>query len=167
MSFFRKPAKKQITQREIAAINNFHSLAYSGESVDIPAKRAKPVQHEHREQVAIMHWWRMQHNYYGLPLVALLSVPNAGMGRNAIQGARLKAEGVRAGVSDLFLAVPRHGKAGAWIEVKAIGGRESDVQAEFQTEMRRLGYRAVTVYGADEAIRFLKDYIGEPHGQQK
>ena len=160
----RQP-KPPMTRRMLAAINAFHAPAFGKEAPEIPAARAKPVQHEHREQVAIMHWWRMQHTVYGIPLIALLSVPNAGMGRNAIQGARLKAEGVRAGVSDLFLAVPRHGKAGAWIEVKAIGGRESDVQAEFQTEMRRLGYRAVTVYGADECIRFLKDYLGEPHGK--
>ena len=157
--------KKPITQRMIAAVNAFHAPAFGKQAPEIPAARAKPVQHEHREQVAIMHFWRMQHNYYGVPLCALLAIPNAGMGRNAVQGARLKAEGVRAGVSDLFLAVPRHGKAGAWIEVKAIGGRESDVQAEFQTEMRRLGYRAVTVYGADEAIRFIKDHLGEPHAK--
>jgi len=163
MTTFRKP-KAQITQRMIAAVNNFHSLASGRGPVDIPAARAKPVQHEHREQVALMHWWRYEHVRYGIPLFALLSIPNAGMGRNAVQGARLKAEGVRAGVSDLFLAVSRDGKHGLWIELKAMEGRVSTEQVTFLEGMRALGYAGTVCYGADEAIKFIKAYLGEPHG---
>lgn len=149
-----------ITRREIAAVNNFHSLGFKGEPVDIPAKRAKPVQREHHEQVAIVRWWMLAHKGFGLPEMALFATPNGGP-RNIIAGATLKAEGVRAGVSDLTLAVPRGKYHGAYIECKAKGGVLSPSQIEFQKQMEFLGYRAVTCYGAESAIAFIKDYLGE------
>lgn len=155
----RRPSKP-ITRREIAAIHNFYGPAFGHDAVEIPAKRAKSRDLEHKEQVALMHWWRLQHKIFGLPEAALLAIPNEGRGRNRISGARLKAEGVRAGVSDMFLAVPRNGKAGAWIELKSKEGRATESQVAFSTDVAALGYEAQFCYGAGEAIEFIKTYLG-------
>ena len=163
--FSRKP-KKQITQREIAAINNFHSLAFSGESVAIPAKRAKPVAHEHIEQTKVIRWWSDNRHAWQLPEIALYANANGGH-RHLLTAVKMKAEGVRAGVSDLTLAVARHGYHSAYVEMKAEHGVESEAQKSFRSEMEKLGHRCVVCYGAQSAIKFISDYLGEPHGQQK
>lgn len=160
----RRPSKP-ITQRQIAAANNFHSLGMRATPVAVPKARARPVQREHAEQTAIIRWWMLAHRGFGLPEIALFATPNGGP-RNIIAGARLKAEGVRAGVSDLTLAVPRGQYHGAYLEVKAQGGVVSPSQAEFQKQMEFLGYRAVTCYGAGEAIEFIKSYLGEQSAKQ-
>ena len=62
---------------------------------------------EHRLQCACVRWFRYQYPHHASLLFA---VPNGGR-RDAVTGARLKAEGVVAGVADLLLFVPtkQHG----------------------------------------------------------
>ena len=153
-----------MTKRLHSAIDNFHSLAFSGESVDIPAKRAKSRDLEHKEQMAVIQFWRYEHKRYGVPECALMAVPNGSL-RDIRVAVKLKAEGVRAGVSDLFLAVPRGKYHGCWLEMKSTEGRLQDVQHDFLAEMIKLGYAGRIGYGADDAIRQLKEYLGEPHGK--
>ena len=84
---------------------------------------------EHAHQVALMMWAASR-----LPIHPelrwLYAVPNGG-DRNPIVAARLKAEGVKSGVSDLCLPVARRGYHGFYIEMKKPGGKESANQIEF------------------------------------
>ena len=119
----------------------------------------KPVQpSEHQEQVAVIHWWRTAHKNYGLPEFALFAVPNGGS-RDIITASRLKAEGVRAGVLDLVLAVPRGIYHGAFIEMKAGYNKPSDKQQEFIEFLRAGGYQASVHWSADSAIAQIKEYL--------
>jgi hypothetical protein len=68
--------------------------------------------------------------------------------------------GVKAGVSDLFLPVPRGGFHGLWIEMKRVsGGRASKEQREWLGDMIRQGYAAQICYGWKEASEALKKYL--------
>jgi hypothetical protein len=69
------------------------------------------------------------------PGVVFIHVPNGGK-RRPIEAAIFKALGVRAGVSDLLLW--HDGKSFA-LELKAEGGRASEAQRQFLTDMERAG----------------------------
>ena len=71
---------------------------------------------EHSEQAALFRWAAMQSK--SIPALALLlAIPNGGA-RSLTTGGRLKAEGVKAGVPDIVLPVPRGSYASLWIELK-------------------------------------------------
>ena len=102
------------------------------------------------------------------PELALLHhIPNGGARSKATAG-RLKAEGVKAGIPDICLPVPKNGYGALYIELKvpenkALGvrkGRVSDYQAAMLKRLAGYGNRAVGCYGAEEAIRAIKEYIG-------
>ena len=153
-----------MTKRLHSAIDNFHSLAYSGESVEIPAARAKSRDLEHPEQVKVIRWWHDNHRAYGCPELSLFAIPNANK-RTQWGGERLKNEGMRSGVADLFLAAPLFPWGGAFCEMKSDEGSLSIAQSTFLYAMEMEGYFSAVCYGADEAIKFFSDYLGEPNAR--
>ena len=91
----------------------------------------------------------------------LLAIPNGDLRSKATAG-KLKAEGVRAGVPDLFLPVASRGMHGLWIELKrANGGRVSPEQEGWAKALIGQGYCVVVCYGADEAIQQIRGYLGK------
>lgn len=93
----------------------------------------------------------------------LLAIPN-GHKRSISEGKKIKKEGGRKGVSDLFFAFPivRQGTYiyhGLWIEVKTIKGKLSKEQKEWINLMRWMGYGAVVVHSLEEAIFYIKKYM--------
>ena len=76
------------------------------------------------------------------------------------QASGFTAEGVRAGVPDLFLAVPAFGYNGLFIELKKPkGGRVSDKQTEFISELSEQGYRVTVCHGFIEAKQAIENYL--------
>jgi hypothetical protein len=79
------------------------------------------------------------------------------------EGSMLKRMGVKRGIADFFLAIPRNGKAGLWIELKVGKNKPSKEQQAFLDRKAQRGYEAVCVWGTDaarEAISaYLKDYV--------
>ena len=73
---------------------------------------------EDMEQFALMQWARITRHNGGVIADWLIAIPNGGK-RNAGEAARMKKQGVKAGVSDLFLALPAKRFHGLWIEMKA------------------------------------------------
>lgn len=104
----------------------------------------------------------------GIPeLVWVFAIPNGGSrGKTKDEamrvGAMLKAEGVKAGVSDIFVPIPRHGRCGLFIEMKREdGGTLSDKQREFGSAMQAAGYGFVCCHGWLEAVKIIKQWLGE------
>lgn len=75
------------------------------------------------------------------------------------QGRILKRMGVRSGVADLFLSVPREAYHGAWIELKEGNGKPSKAQQDFLARMTVRGYMAVCVTGLDAAKAAIQTYL--------
>ncbi|MCL2071595.1 MAG: VRR-NUC domain-containing protein [Oscillospiraceae bacterium] len=95
------------------------------------------------------------------PELSLLhAIPNGGY-RPITTAARLKAEGVRAGVPDICLPVARQGYNGLYIELKAPKGRVQANQREWLQDLSEQGYKAVVAYGFEEARTVIEDYLRE------
>ena len=113
---------------------------------------------EEQEQAAIFQWAALMQGQY--PELRLLHhIPNGGQ-RNKATAARLKAQGVKPGVPDIFLPVSRRGYHGLYIELKRKkGGQLSEHQKEWLDALFKEGYLAVRCDGADEAIGIIADYL--------
>ena len=115
--------------------------------------------------MACVRWFNMQYpQYRGL----LFACPNGGA-RNLVTAAKLKAEGVVAGVADLLLLVPMFVKAkdDGWvntihalcIEMKTKRGYQSQAQKEWQKKVEAAGYRYVIVRSVEQFIKEINDYL--------
>lgn len=113
---------------------------------------------EHAEQVALMRWASMASGQ--MPELRLLyAIPNGGM-RNVVVARKLKAEGVRSGVPDLCLPVPRGTFCGMYIELKRRkGATVSDEQKSWIAELRANRYHAVVCHGWEMARVMIVDYL--------
>ena len=115
---------------------------------------------EEAEQAAIFEWATLMSSQFP-ELHLLFHIPNGGY-RAPATAAKLKAQGVKAGVSDLFLPVARGGFHGLWIELKRRkGGKLSPAQQDWLTEMRFQHYRAELAHGAEEACDIIYAYLTE------
>lgn len=79
----------------------------------------------------------------------------------AAQVAIDKRMGVKKGVPDLFLPVPRGVFAGCWIEMKTAKGRTSEAQRWWIEHLRQLGYRAEVCHGWEAAATTLMEYLSD------
>ncbi len=115
---------------------------------------------EDREQAALFDWAA----YYPR-LRWMYAIPNGG-NRNIREARRLVAQGVKAGVSDIFLPIVKRTAgghyAGLYIEMKrrkkSGPSRIRPDQADFVRDMKIEGYKAVVCYGAGEAIKVITEY---------
>ena len=123
---------------------------------------------EDGEQAALFCWARNEINAgRHLMLEWMFAIPNGGSrGSNKADamavGGRLKATGVKAGVSDIFLPWPIHNANGLFIEMKRADGKPSDVskaQREFGEAMQANGYGFVVCYGWEQARDVILMYL--------
>jgi hypothetical protein len=114
---------------------------------------------EMEEQVALMA--RAEDYSCKVPeLQWLHHIPNGG-DRDIRVAAQLKRAGVRAGVPDLFLPVPRGEYHGLYIELKRVGGKHPEGrQRECIAFLREQGYRVEVCFGHKAAWAALEDYLG-------
>ena len=105
------------------------------------------MESEHLQQVRLVAWFRRTY-----PGVRVFAIPNGG-GRSMAQGASLKAEGVQAGVPDLF--VPAWN---LWIEMKReAGGVVSPMQRDWIQYLESIGHRVIVGHGFEDAKRQILD----------
>lgn len=155
-----------------------------------PLKLAKSGT-EHAHQVALFAWANMAMHYgfemaddarayemkgylkrhgdesKGIPeLKWMFAIPNGGSRggdkRSAqIVGAQMKAEGVKSGVSDIMLPVPRHNLCGLFIELKREDGGAglSPTQKEFGAFVQKQGYGFVQALGWEAAADIIKRWM--------
>jgi len=112
---------------------------------------------EHQNQVALIKWWASQHH----PAI-LFAIPNAAQ-RSVGLAAFMKAEGLVAGVPDLFFAWPTAQYGGLFIEMKTGTGRLTESQKLVIPRLEAAGYKVVVARGWKEAAEAIKEYLG---GQQ-
>lgn len=89
------------------------------------------------------------------------AIPNGGA-RNKVTAAILKAEGVTAGVVDVFLPYPAFHSHGLWIEFKAGKGSLTPEQREFLADKLALSYCCCVAYDAALAVTATIEYL---HGR--
>jgi hypothetical protein len=120
---------------------------------------------EDGEQIALMGWAARAIFHGKFPELEMLhAVPNGGE-RNVVVATKLKATGVKAGVPDLFLDVPRHGLHGLRIEMKRSpihGGKPSqasDKQLLWKSRYHQYGFGWALACGWKEAREILIQWL--------
>lgn len=115
---------------------------------------------ETTEQIGLINWARANEEY--VPELRLLHhIPNEGIRTN---GPVLKAAGMKAGVPDLSLPVPRRGFHGLYIEMKFEKGKTTKAQEEFMALLREQGYKTAVAYGAEQAREVIRHYLARGEG---
>lgn len=117
--------------------------------------RRRPGDAEHRLQSSCVRWFRMQYPQWGHSLFA---VPNGGR-RDKATGARLKDEGVLAGVADMILLRQSKGYGALLIEMKTKAGRQAASQKEWQKAVEADGYRYVICRSLEEFMAAVTEYL--------
>jgi hypothetical protein len=118
----------------------------------------KPIPTESADQIALFEWAALQCGKYP-ELELLYAIPNGGH-RHKATAARLRAEGVKAGVPDLCLPVARGGFHGLYIELKREqGGQVQDTQLAWLANLTMQGYRAVVCKGFEAAVWEIESYM--------
>ena len=116
------------------------------------------VPSEDEEQMQVVQWAELQMGRWP-DLKWLYHIPNGGK-RRRTEAARFKAMGVKAGVPDLCLPVPKGGYHGLYIEMKRQeGGKLSKDQREWIEGLDKNGYCVCRCDGARQAIDVLEAYI--------
>lgn len=114
---------------------------------------------ESKIQQHIIGWWKLAHRGLNVSEERLLmAFPLQGI-RSPISGARMKAEGMRAGTPDLLLAVARGGFHGLWLELKTADGTPTESQVTMLSILREQGYDANLVYGFEQCQRAIVNYL--------
>lgn len=146
---FRKPFRRRAssTSETVGSIESSSDLGsrrtQSSETARLPS--------EHLEQREFVSWFRKR--YAGVRIIA---IPNGGI-RGAAAGARLKAEGVSAGVPDLYIPAWK-----LWIEMK----RQRDYtvsreQRDWIDYLQKIGDCAIVCRGFNEARTLVLTWRGE------
>lgn len=125
-------------------------------AAQVATKRKRPSGEEHRIQCSCVRWFNLKHQSLKGRLFA---VPNGGK-RDARTAAKLKEEGVVAGVADLILLVPNRFYGALLIEMKTASGRQSTSQKEWERIVTDKGeYKYVVCHSLDDFINEVDNYL--------
>ena len=118
--------------------------------------RKRPTDEEHRIQCECVRWFSLQYpRLHG----RLFAVPNGGR-RDATTAAKLKAEGVVAGVADLILLKSNRDYGALLIEMKTLKGRQRDSQKAWKNIVcADSEYKYVVCRSFDDFKREVDDYL--------
>lgn len=106
------------------------------------------------EQIKLFDWIRKQ------PHIEPFAIHIANERSCSIaQGKILKRMGVKAGVSDIFVAIPVGNYHGLWIELKAGKNKATELQQQFLANMTRQGYLSACVVGYEAAREVIETYL--------
>lgn len=143
-------------------LNSIDAISHIGTKAKLEVRggRVKKVRHEPElEEQATLITWANKTDIGGVRIGEyLIHIPNEGKrGPKARKDA--KRLGLRAGVSDLFLALPRGGYAGLWLEMKAIDGKSSHLQLAWLETMKGVGYDSALCFGFLQARAKIESYM--------
>lgn len=112
---------------------------------------------EHQHQVNVIRWSMINRDKYP-DLKLLHAVPNGGR-RDPVEAKHLKEEGVKPGVPDLDLPVPRGKYNGLRIEMKTETGCASPDQKWWINELIKQGYFCEVCHGWESAVKVIERYM--------
>lgn len=115
---------------------------------------------EQQQQTALFNWAAiMEHQ---IPELALLyHIPNEGK-RSKVSGAVLKSMGLKKGIPDVCLPVPRGGYGALYVEMKAEHGVVSREQKAMMAALEEGGNRCVVCRSWTDAKEEIEKYLAEP-----
>lgn len=117
-------------------------------------QRKRPSDNEHRIQCACIKLFRYLYPHY-----IIYAIPNGGQ-RNAIVAAKLKAEGVLAGIPDIHIPMARNGYHSLYIEMKnGNKGTISDKQKDMIEKLKAEGNKVVVCRSVEEFEKEIKEYF--------
>lgn len=118
----------------------------------------EPTPTEDAEQIMLFRWAEWQSGKY--PALHMMHhIPNGGK-RGKAEAGRFRAMGVKAGVPDICLPVPKNVYAGLYIEMKRQrGGTVSQEQKGWVRDLRAAGYAVEVCKGWDAAAKIIEDYL--------
>lgn len=123
-------------------------------------KKPERNDYEHQEQVDLFYWVALYESHYP-ELGLMFAIPNGGQ-RNVLVAMKMKAEGVKAGIPDIFLPVAKQGFHGLFIEMKYGKNKTSENQKLWIENLKEQHYRVEVCYGSREAQNVLIDYLDLP-----
>ena len=108
-------------------------------------------EHEHKLQVAICKWldWTQDFYYY--------AIPNGGA-RHRLVAIKLKMEGAKAGVADMFWMVSNKNWNGLFVEVKIDKGSQQPNQKAFEQIALNHGYYYAIVRSIEDCESLIKRF---------
>lgn len=117
---------------------------------------------EYNEQCALIEWCKLSEGKY--PELKLIHASANGGKRHIATAVKLKKSGVKAGVPDLFLPVPRGSQHGLFIEMKKQKRKGSyprleESQKTWLTQLQEQGYATWVAYGAEDAKAAITSYL--------
>ena len=128
-------------------------------------------EHEHVAQTMLFRWIDQQAET-NEDYANIFAIPNGGE-RNAVVAGKLKDEGVRAGVPDIFVAVPRmynipgpNGsplavpRMGMFVEMKIKPNKVKPHQQAWLDRLDRAGYYVMVCWSYEEAKQEIARYLG-------
>ena len=112
---------------------------------------------EATEQILVMQWCELNECIY--PELELMHhIPNGGK-RDKAEAGRLKKQGVKAGVPDLHLPVPKGEYCGLYIEMKLNGNKPTPKQKMWIKKLREQIHCVVVCDGFEEAKDTIIKYM--------
>lgn len=111
------------------------------------------------EQAAVFEWALYMKGAYP-ELELMYHTPNGGR-RNKAEAANLKRQGVKPGVPDICLPVPRGEHHGLYIEMKYGENKPTTEQRQWLKELGNQGYQTAVCYNAQTAIEVILMYLKE------
>lgn len=115
---------------------------------------------EYQEQKKLFQWSQQPQVRGQYPCLKLLfHIKNEERNATPAAVAIDRAAGVKKGVPDLCLPVPRSGYHGLYIEMKAPNGRTSPEQDWWLEELRGQGYRTAVCYCWEDGAAVLLGYL--------
>ena len=114
---------------------------------------------EAQEQTALFAWADQCVQLGVHPeLKMMYAIPNGGR-RDRIEAAHLTQQGVRAGVPDICLAVPRGKYHGLYVEMKVGDNKPTDKQNEWLANLSHYGYAVKVCYSCLAARAAIEKYL--------
>lgn len=134
-------------------------LGYAKNEVVVSkTKKKTPITaSESEDQIGLFEWAAYAVKTHP-DLEWLYHIPNGGK-RSITTAKRLKAEGVKAGVPDVCLPVPKGRYHGLYIELKAGKNMTTDNQDRWLDGLTANGYFTAVCYGWEAATKIITDYL--------
>jgi hypothetical protein len=149
-------SSKRYTDADLAAL-----LTKQGLPVDFKFRKNRTPSSgpsESQMQQDLIRWWHHACAGFSLSENLLFAIPLQAA-RSPRNGARMKAEGARAGTPDLMLCVASRWKHGLFLELKTPIGRVSPVQKLMLWTLECQRYTVTVCRSTEEAKRAIEEYL--------